>query len=157
RRRYLDQVRRKDVANKALKALERLTAIENNKFYLVVDNPEYIVGQGLALTDRSNAFRIGALLNLLAEMHTAGLRVAAFTKFHIFESIQEHYTDYSHFADGVARLEWTADDLIQFVSLRVEKRMGLKWNEVFSLNQKAFADLVFPRLINGPRDLLFLL
>jgi hypothetical protein len=157
RRRYLDQVRRKNLADRALKALEKLIAIENRRFCVVVDNPEYIVGQGLTLTDRPNAFRIGALLNLLAEIHTAGLRVAAFTKFHVLDSVQENYTDYSHFADGVVQLEWTEDDLIQFVVLRLEKRMGAKWSDIFAPSQKAFAELVFPRLINGPRDLLFLL
>ncbi|WP_146101316.1 hypothetical protein [Bradyrhizobium sp. AC87j1] len=157
RGRYLKQVRRKDLASAALKCLENVTAAEKHRFCLVVDNPEYIVGHGLALTDRANAFRIGALLNLLAEIHTAGLRVAAFTKFHVFDSVQEHYTDYSHFADSVARLEWTRDDLIEFVSLRVRKRLKSEWNDVFGLTQKDFADLVFPRIINGPRDVLFLL
>ena len=34
--------------------------------------------------------------------------------------------------------------------------MKIGWDDVFEINQKKFAALVFPNLINGPRDLLFI-
>jgi hypothetical protein len=157
RRQYLDKIRRNDVSERALSALRALIATEDRNFCLIGDNPEHVVGQGGDLIDRANALRIGALLNVLAEIYSTSLRVVVFTKFHIFDSIQDNYTDYSHFADGVARLEWTDTDLLEFVRLRVEKRFRAKWNQVFTVGEKTFAKNVLPWLVNGPRDLLFLL
>lgn len=157
RRQYLDSIRRNNVAAKALSALRSILSIEKDKYCLVVDNPEYIVGLGKDLTDRSNALRIGAFINILAEIHTVGLRVMVFTKYQIHQSIQENYCDYSHFSDGVSMLEWTKHDLLSFVKLRVKERLKSDWKKIFNISQTDFVNNVFPCLVNGPRDLLYLL
>lgn len=157
RQKYLDTIRRSGVADTAVDVIAALAEHHPDPLRLVVDNPENVVGRGSDLTSRENAIRLGALLDALSEIHARGLNVTAFTKYHVFEAVRDHYIDFSHFANGVGRLEWTADDLVGLVKLRIEKRMGSTWKKTLGFSENEFRDVVLPVLVNGPRDLLFLL
>jgi hypothetical protein len=73
------------------------------------------------------------------------------------QSVIEQYVDTAHFSDGVASLKWQENDLVKLIELRVEKRIGKKWKDVFGFHQGELVSSIFPYLVNGPRDLMLLL
>ncbi len=89
------------------------------------------------------------------QLHALGIQVIVFVKENILQAVQEHYRDFSHFEDRIEGLEWTEADLLNMLKLRLEKRLGLPWGNVFTLGEEAFKQEVFPYLINGPRDLIY--
>ena len=154
RRSYLQELRRTNRLSAARNILEGMIAKKN--VVLVLDDPEFIVGEGLDDVTPENARRLGAFLSVLAEVHSIGIRVIVFLKEHILQNIRAHYTDFQHFADRIEGLEWTADDLIQMLQCRVLTRLKTKWEQVFDFSPKVLQEKIFPFLINGPRDLLTL-
>src|SRR5262249_16351321 len=121
RRSYLQELRRTNRLSAARNILEGMIAKKN--VALVLDDPEFIVGEGLDDVTPENARRLGAFLSVLAEVHSIGIRVIVFLKEHILQNIRAHYTDFQHFADRIEGLEWTADDLIQMLQCRVLTRL----------------------------------
>lgn len=151
-RQYLREIRsdgQVEIASELAARLARATPLT-----VVVDDPESIVGQGLEDVTPDNAKRIGALLSVLGQLHLLGIQVIVFMKEHILQMLQRQYRDYSQFGDRISGLEWTQDDLLKVVELRVQQRLHLRWSDVFTIGEKTFCSLAFPLLVNGPRDLL---
>jgi hypothetical protein len=122
---------------------------------LVVDDPEQVVGEGLEATSSENGIRVGVFLGVLAELHSLGIRVIVFIKEQVLQNVRAFHDNYQHYSDRIDSLEWRSDDLLAMVEKRVEKRLSTKWDKVFAPSRAAMAGTVFPFLINGPRDLLW--
>lgn len=150
---YLAEIRKGQKVTEAMDLLRQLTTKVN--LTLVVDNPEYIVGKGLEDVTKANATRIGAFLSVLGQLHALGVQVVVFVKEHILQDVQDRYRDSMDFEDRVESLEWTEQDLMQMLILRIERRLNKDWEDVFTISGDEFRTTVVPCLINGPRDLLF--
>jgi hypothetical protein len=154
RQAYLSRIRKDNKVEKSSSLIRRLAKVLD--VTLVVDNPEFIVGKGLEDVTTENAMRIGAFLSVLNGLHSLGVQVVIFVKEHILQSVQDNYRDFSHFEDRVEGLEWTEDDLLEMLNLRIDKRLQVKWEDIFTLGKDIFVRYVFAFLVNGPRDLLFI-
>jgi hypothetical protein len=154
RRNYLGVIKR----TKKLSKVSQLMELVSKKMKLIVvsDDPEAMVTKGLHEVSRDNAIRNGAYLSVMTHLHALGCHVLLFVKEHVLQSVLGYYTDSSHFEDRIEGIKWTQEDLMDLLNLRLSKRLGKKWEEVFSLNQNTFCKKVLPFLINGPRDLLFI-
>lgn len=154
RREYLSEIRNTAKTKEARTLLKNL-AKEGN-ILIAVDDPELIVGRGLIDVTPENAVRLGALLSIVCNLHSMGIRVVVFLKEHILQNLSANYLDFRHFGDRIEGLEWSGNDLLEMLRQRVSKRLGTRWEDVFALSTDALRDQVFPFLINGPRDLLSL-
>lgn len=123
---------------------------------IVVDNPESMVARGLTEVSTDNAKRVGAFLSVLNHLHSTGCQVSLFIREHVLQSVVKHYADSTHFEDRIEGIEWTEDDLIDMLGLRVKTRLKRTWEQVFTIPQKALRREVLPFLVNGPRDLLYI-
>lgn len=149
---YLDIIRKEHKIPKAKIIINKI--VDEKKIILVVDNPESIVGKGLNDVTDENGIRIGSFFSSLAELKDLGVQVIVFVKEHIMQLVLNSYSDSSHFKDQILSLEWTEGELLDLINQRVEKRINSKWENVFEISQEDFKSLVFPYLINGPRDLI---
>lgn len=154
RRSYLQKIRRTNRLTQARSLLATLS--KEVHVTLLIDDPEFLVGEGLSEITVDNARRVGALLSALAEAHSLGVRVVTFLKEHVLQNTRAHYKDFGHFGGQIEGLEWTADDLVKMLSSRVTTRLKLSWDQVFTVRPDALVDKLFPFLVNGPRDLLSL-
>jgi hypothetical protein len=154
RRDYLQELRRTGGVETAREALKQIALTA--RIALVIDDPKYIVGEGLDDVTPENGLRLGAFLSVLSDLHAIGVRVVVFLKEHILQNTREHYPDFRHFSDRIEGLEWSSEDLVEMLTRRVHSRIKAKWGDVFSLDEKRLTKEVFPKLINGPRDLLSL-
>ncbi len=152
KRSYLDIIRKEQKITKAKPIIQRIA--KEQKFILSIDNPESIVGKGLNVVTTENGIRIGSFFSSLAELKNLGIQVIVFVKEHIMQLVLNSFSDASHFKDQILSLEWTEKDLIELINLRVEKRISSNWENVFDITKDEFKRLVFPNLINGPRDLI---
>ena len=126
------------------------------RLVLVMDDPELIVSEGFDSLTPENAARIGVLFSVLTSLHGSGVRIAAMLREHVLEAVRSQYENFQHFSDRISGLQWGEDDLLDLLKLRVRVRMEKKWGEVFAESEAVFQDEVFPYLVDGPRDLLFL-
>jgi hypothetical protein len=154
RQKYLQKIRHENRLPKAASVLRGLA--QEVQVFLVFDDPEEIVGEGLDFLTTENAIRLGALLYVLTNLHAIGVRVILFLKEQIFQNVRKHYQDYSQVADRVEGLSWTQDDLISMLEDRIQARFGTTWSDVFAFSKAQMAQQVLPLLVNGPRDLLHL-
>ena len=154
RKTYLEKIRKEKKLDQATELIREISS--SIKIMLIVDNPESIAGVGLEDVTHDNGVRIGAFLSSLSLLYSLGIQVIAFVKEHIIQAVAEHYRDYNQFQNRIDGLEWTDADLISVVENRISIIMNLKWDQVFDITKESFASLVFPNLINGPRDLLFI-
>ena len=154
RKNYLKEIRQSDRLSSARKALKELTKELN--ILLVVDDPELVVGEGLDELTPNNARRVGALLSVLAIVHSLNARVIVLLRENILQNTREHYTDFQHFDGQIEGLEWTSQDLIELLNRRITTRMGTTWDRVFTVTSKTLEEKLFPYLVSGPRDLVTL-
>ncbi len=152
RQSILEIIRKENRILLGIKILGKISSELN--LILVVDNPESIVGQGLDGITPENGLRIGAFLSCLNEINSKGIQVIVFIKEHIIQLVQREFDDYSHFSDLIDGLEWTDKDLLELLIQRIVKGLQSTWDDVFDLTPSEFEKLVFPYLINGPRDLI---
>lgn len=151
RQAYLAEIRGSQHVDTALGLLKRICSAQS--IILVVDNPETIVGSGIEPT-KADAIRVGTLLKVLGKIHSKGVRVTAFIRENILQSVNVHYTDFQHYSDQVEGISWTAEDLCCLLEARVKKRMESNWEHVFAFKKQSLIKNVLPLLLNGPRDLI---
>jgi hypothetical protein len=151
---YLNIIRKDQNMLKAKELIKRIQ--DEQKLFLVVDNPESIVGKGLNNITQENGIRIGSFFSSLAELKDLGVQVFVFVKEHIMQLVLNSFPDSSHFKDQIISLEWTEEELLALINQRVIKRIKSTWNDVFEISQVDFTKLVLPFLINGPRDLIYI-
>ncbi|HUW13303.1 MAG TPA: hypothetical protein VM537_26500 [Anaerolineae bacterium] len=152
RRDYLREIRANGKVEIASKLVTQLA--QQVPLTVIVDDPESLVTQGLEDMTPENAIRIGAFLSVLCQLHLLGVQVMVFAREFIVQGVQRYYKDFSHFGARIGALEWTGDDLLDVVRLRLENRLEMNWQDVFTMSEATFADLVLPCLLNGPRDLV---
>jgi hypothetical protein len=155
RRKYLAEIKSSRILTLLRTTLGEI--LKATKPLVVIDDPEGLVTKGMDEISAENAKRIGAFLSVVSRLHGLGCSTAAFTKEYILQAVLEHYIDSAHFSDGTASIVWEEEDLLHLVDLRVTKRLNSTWEKTLSITQKSMSGQIFPLLINGPRDLLFLL
>lgn len=152
RREYVSILRQSEIQQDLEKTLKKIAA--DVEPVLAIDDPEFMIAEGLDELSSGNAIRLGALLSALGRLNSLGIGVVVFIKEHLFVGVTEAYNDSRHFEDRVQRLEWTAEDLLGVIRLRINHRMETRWERIFSLSEDELSELVLPQLTNGPRDLL---
>jgi hypothetical protein len=154
RRQFLGLIKRERKLEKASTLIQQIAADAGP--LLVSDDPEAMVTKGGNELDDNNIPRIGAYLSVLTHLHSFGFQVILFMKEHVLQSVSAKYADYSHFEDRIGGLNWEQRDLESLLENRISKRLKKRWNEVFDVSKDQFVEIVFPFLINGPRDLLYI-
>lgn len=155
RSQYLEVLRSSAFTDEA-KRLIKLLADQSPSPAIVVDDPEYMVVHGLTEVSKENSIKLGALLEGLERIDSVGVRTPTFIREHIHRAVLDHYTDASHYADRVTGLGWTSDSLLDLLHERLKHRLKREWSDVFPLEKQQFSEQVFPFLVNGPRDLLYI-
>ncbi|MBA7470225.1 hypothetical protein ES707_05503 [subsurface metagenome] len=154
RRSYLGYIKRTQKLDKVSDLMCQIS--EQVSPIVVSDDPEAMVTKGLDELSYENSLRIGAYLSVLTHLHSLGCQVLLFIKEHVLQSVLEHYSDSSHFEDRIEGIQWTEEDLMDMLNLRLSTRLKKKWEDVFAIERGKFQQKVFSHLINGPRDLLFI-
>lgn len=154
KRDYLNTIKATGKPKKSEELIAKISNIVNLK--VIIDDPEYIVGRGLDISNSDNFIRIGALLSVFGLLHSYGIQVLVFIKEHIIQGVQKNYPDYSHFSDCISGLKWSSNDLICLLNNRILTKIKSDWENVFDFTQENMIKDIFPLLINGPRDLLYL-
>jgi len=154
RRSYLMEIKRNRKIDKVSDLMYQIS--EKVSPIIVSDDPEAMVTRGFDEVSRENSLLTGAYLSVLTHLHSVGCRVFLFVKEYILQGVLKKYKDSSHFEDRIEGIQWTEEDLMEMLNLRLSKRLGKKWEDIFAVQKEKFQKEVLPYLINGPRDLLFI-
>lgn len=152
RKDYLKELRSADYQHELEEVIKKIASESRPVF--ILDDPEFTIAEGLDELSPPNAQRLGGLLSALGKLDALGIRTLVFIRENVYRAVVDHYHDASHFADRVQGLGWTENDLIGLLQLRLEWKAQISWGNAFKVNEARMARLVFPFLVNGPRDLI---
>lgn len=152
RRSFIKDVHRAKSIDKAKEIVEEI--VKTHTIKLIIDGPEKITSKGIDDTSEENLNRLACFLSALDELNECGVGVICFIQEYILNEVILAYTESSQLEGKNKVLVWSENELLSMLNLRITNRLHLQWDNVFGINKKQFQDIVFPNLINGPRDLL---
>jgi len=131
---------------------------------VLIDDPDLLFGDTAAFVNI-----VGGLLHTVVDLTALPakyMKVCAFVKQHKYDYLARKFEDFDHIRQNSLTLSWSDPELVNLIAERVRFReeLGKKataiacWSKAFAIGTQTelqgITDYVFPRLTNGPRDLI---